>query len=385
VIARLLVASLLLPVLLTPGAALAAKPKPPTEVVLTDVEAPPACEWRRSVKRPDATPSLYCPDGDKGLRYARKPQGFGVTTLPDARAGDPKAMNILGVYFFTTEPPVQNAATGQDWLVKAAAAGSVDATFNLGVALTDGKALTKDPAAAAGWFRKAADLGDGQAMINLAGQLLSGETGAADDAEALRLVKAATALNLPEADYDLAMMTSLGRGVPRDQPAALDLFRKAAEGKSAAAAWRLALAYQAGDGVEADPEAALTWMRKAEGRGIALAIVILDLNRLMLGARAPAVIGEDARKGDGKAQMTLGLMLLDGKGVAKDPALAAKLFRAAADQGYPLAATLLARQYADGVGVERDPLQALAWYRKGLARGYAEPWAAFTGMRTAKD
>lgn len=383
--ARLFVASLLLPMLLTVSPAQAAKPPPPTEVVLTDVEAPPACEWRRSARRPDATPSLYCPDGERGLTYARKPQGFTVATLPDARAGDPQAMNTLGVFFLTTAAPVQNAATGQDWLVKAAAAGSVDAAFNLGVALTDGKALPKDPAAAAGWFRKAADLGDGQAMINLAGQLLSGETGAADDAEALRLVRAASALNLPEADYDLAMMTSLGRGVPRDQPAALDLFRKAAEAKSAAAAWRLSLAYEAGDGVEADPEAALTWMRKAEGRGIALAIVILDLNRIMLGGRAAATIGEQARKGDGKSQLTLGLMLLDGKGVAKDPALAARLFRAAADQGYPLGATLLARQYADGVGVERDPAQALAWYRKGLARFYADPWAAFTGMRSGKD
>lgn len=383
-IARLFVAGLLLSVLLTPVAALAAKPKPASDVVLTDLEAPPACEWRRSAKRPDATPSLYCPDGDKGLAYARKPDGFSVTTLPAARAGDPGAMNTLGVFFLTTTAPVQNAAMGQDWLTKAAAAGSREAAFNLGVAFTDGKVLTRDPAAATSWFRKAAELGDGPAMINLAGQLLAGETGAADDAEALRLVRAASALNLPEADYDLGMMTSLGRGVPRDQALALTLFRKAAEGKSAAAAWRLALAYEAGDGVAADPEAALAWMRKAEGRGVALAILILDLSPMMMGARAPALYAEQAKKGDGKAQMTLGLMVLNGKGVAKDPALAARLFRAAADQGYPLAATLLARQYADGVGVERDPMQALAWYRKGLTPFHTRTWAAFESMRTSK-
>jgi uncharacterized protein len=77
-----------------------------------------------------------------------------------------------------------------------------------------------------------------------------------------------------------------------------------------------------------------------------------------------------ARTGDVRAQVAVGLALLNGEGTANDPRSAAEWFRRAADSGDPEAQTQLGFLYTRGVGVQRDPVEAVRWFLRAAAWGY---------------
>lgn len=78
-----------------------------------------------------------------------------------------------------------------------------------------------------------------------------------------------------------------------------------------------------------------------------------------------------AEKGDADAQNELGVMYVQGQGVAQDYKLATIWLRKAAEQGIAMAQSNLGMMYHDGQGVEQDFQQALIWYRKAAAQGNA--------------
>ncbi|MCC7168258.1 MAG: sel1 repeat family protein [Rhodospirillales bacterium] len=69
------------------------------------------------------------------------------------------------------------------------------------------------------------------------------------------------------------------------------------------------------------------------------------------------------------AQFALGDILAQGKGVTMDLDEALVWFRRAANQGHVHAINNLGFAYASGTGVERDPVQAANWFRKGAQAG----------------
>lgn len=83
-------------------------------------------------------------------------------------------------------------------------------------------------------------------------------------------------------------------------------------------------------------------------------------------------IYRDANLGDPKAQLYLGSMYGNGKGVPLDHAEAAKWYRKAAEQGYAKAQWYLGRAYYNGAGLPRDYAEAEKWYRKAAGQGLAE-------------
>ena len=66
---------------------------------------------------------------------------------------------------------------------------------------------------------------------------------------------------------------------------------------------------------------------------------------------------------------TLGLKYLEGSGVRKNAAKAYRLFKQAADRGYPRAEYQLGILYRDGNGVAREKKEALKWLRLAAAWG----------------
>ena len=74
-------------------------------------------------------------------------------------------------------------------------------------------------------------------------------------------------------------------------------------------------------------------------------------------------------RGDARAEEALGALYDAGRGVAPDPARAAKLFREAALQGSGAAQLNLANLYLDGRGVQADPVLAYAWADAAAASG----------------
>lgn len=78
-----------------------------------------------------------------------------------------------------------------------------------------------------------------------------------------------------------------------------------------------------------------------------------------------------ARDGDAAAQRNLGLLYLDGLGVARDTEAAAACFRAAADQGNARAQANLGTLHLTGDGVRQSFPLALEWFLLAAEQGHA--------------
>jgi len=69
-----------------------------------------------------------------------------------------------------------------------------------------------------------------------------------------------------------------------------------------------------------------------------------------------------ADQGFAQAQVSLGGMYIDGKGVAQDNSEAVNWYRKAAEQGYADAQHRLGKSYAVGIGLPKDFVQAHMWF-----------------------
>ena len=78
-----------------------------------------------------------------------------------------------------------------------------------------------------------------------------------------------------------------------------------------------------------------------------------------------------AEQGHAEAQLMLGGMYADGRGVLKDDAEAVRWYRLAADQGLAVAQNSLGFMYANGEGVLKDDAEAVRWYRLAADQGDA--------------
>ena len=76
-----------------------------------------------------------------------------------------------------------------------------------------------------------------------------------------------------------------------------------------------------------------------------------------------------ALKGDASGQINLGLMYVNGQGVAQNYAKAFEWFSKAAAQGDASAQYNLGVMYANGQGIARNPALANEWYLKAANRG----------------
>ena len=83
-----------------------------------------------------------------------------------------------------------------------------------------------------------------------------------------------------------------------------------------------------------------------------------------------AHLQREAQAGDPEAQLQLGILYGRGDGVELDYEVAAKWFRAAADQGLPRAQFDMGVLYERGRGVQIDNTKAARWYLKAAEGGY---------------
>ncbi len=70
---------------------------------------------------------------------------------------------------------------------------------------------------------------------------------------------------------------------------------------------------------------------------------------------------ESAERGNSAAQFRIGMIYLQGNGVAQDYSEAAKWFREAAEQGNTSAQSMLGAIYATGLGVTKDHTRSYMW------------------------
>ncbi len=92
-----------------------------------------------------------------------------------------------------------------------------------------------------------------------------------------------------------------------------------------------------------------------------------DLAAVPAGA---ASLRQAALEGDGAAIYELASRSVDGRGLPRDTALAAKLFDRLAGAGYAPAQYRLGSQYEKGLGLVRDQEKARLWYGRAAMQGH---------------
>ncbi|MDB2407672.1 sel1 repeat family protein [Jannaschia sp.] len=202
----------------------------------------------------------------------------------------------------------------------------------------------------------------------------------------------------------LAERLIAGDGLLPDYGRAADLLRQAAEQGDAAAQNRLGQMLHAGLGVAPDPEGASRWLAAAAESGVpahlydyaavleasdptaaatlyeraadagfvaaetSLGVLLQEGRGVARDAVAARARYESAAKaGDMRAANNLGLLLVRGDGVAQDYERAAALFARAAEAGSRQGMTNLAVMYENGFGVPMDEARAAALYRLGAS------------------
>ena len=375
---------------------------------------------------------------------------------------DADAQCSLGFRYAEGKGIAKDYSKALKWVRKAAEQSQARAQYRLGHMYAEGKGVPQDDQEAVKWYRKAAEQGeaDAQHVIGL-GFLWCRK--AAEQGHA-------------EAQYRLGYMHDRGVGVPHDYQAAVKWYRKAAEQGHALAQYSLAALYERGLGATQDYVQAYVWLHlavaqddkndsepPAEERGLGvtqdyirayhglhdlhLAAVknskrkdslkrkmsphqlaegqklTFDLIRNKLHDRGfqswVQELHKQAESRDCVAQLELGVLSAQGRGVPRDLEKAVLWFRKVADEGdadealealfardiqaqaqcflavmcyLGLGVPLGEAQYRQGVREvgKNDHLQAFKWFRKAADKGHAEAQHSLgllhtTGKRIVRD
>lgn len=200
------------------------------------------------------------------------------------------------------------------------------------------------------WTKRAAEAGYLQAQTDLGALYMYGGKGVERDAAAAwKWFSEAAAQGSKEAELFLGDLQSRGEGVARDAEAAAEHWRRAAEAGIAEAQYRLGH-YLVGLGQKSDEGVA--WLQRAarDGAPDGVRAACCDLGYLY--ARGQAGLQVDAEKaahwyglaaerGEARAQLVYGLMLMEGEGIAQDAERGMAYIRMAAGQDYVPAIRML--------------------------------------------
>ncbi|MBC7916701.1 MAG: SEL1-like repeat protein [Rhodoferax sp.] len=262
------------------------------------------------------------------------------------------------------------------WLV-AAESGDADTRYHLGLIYEMGWSVAADADQAQHWYRSAAQQGDARAQLAL-GRVLE-KTGAF---EALDWYRKGAEQGDAEAQFALARNLSSGTLLPRDSLQGLAWYLRAAEQGHAAALVTVGglLAGDMGD-------VAMGCYERAAALGVAHAQYRVG-ERLLGAARSPDALQQAqqwlmlaARQGHAAAQCEIGLMCLEGRGMACDKQVGVDWLSKAAEQGEARAQWNLGSMYANGAaGLTRDIAKALQWCRLAADQEFAAAQATLGAL-----
>jgi len=290
--------------------------------------------------------SISCPDQSVRNDLAKK-----------AEKGDVSAQDALGSLDLSTCTGENDPAKGIELLQRAAAKGSVHAQLVLGAAYREGKSVPKDVKIAISWFEKAADTGDARARNDL-GIFYLGNGAVKDESRAAKDFLFAAEHDLPEAEYNVATMYDEGHGVEQSYELARKWYLKASEHRDAAAEYRLGMLCEQGLGGGINQADAMRWFKQAADHGSEDAQVRLGLKSA----------SQSLSLESGYFQYSIGLAMLNGKGVTKDETKAAGFLKKSAELGYPPAMVELGQLFASGRGVAKDEAKAVDYYQQAITR-----------------
>lgn len=221
-------------------------------------------------------------------------------------------------------------------LQKAAAAGSVEAMFDLSDCYYDGEGVDKNMALAIKWLQESADKGYALAQAALGTVYFEGMEGLEQNyalSEKYLLMAAEKGNNEAQAGLACLYVTM------EEYSKSMSWARKASQNNNPLACYMLGRLYNEGLGVESDMKEALKWFEKA------------------------------ADNGDADAQNLLGNAYANGDFVEQDKQKAFDYYQKAAAQGHSDGMWNLACAYSNGEGVPENMELAEEWLRKAADVG----------------
>jgi TPR repeat protein len=233
-------------------------------------------------------------------------------------------------------------------------------------------------------FREATDRlsrnpNDAPAMT-LLGELYNQGLGiVGDPARAAEWYRLAAARGDAHALLSLGLMALDGRGMPKDPAQGRAWLQQAADKGEPSAAFNMAL-INLSTGNQEDLVRAVGLLRKAAEAEIgdaqhALGVLYLQGRGVTRDpAEAARWFDKAARNGNLAGEVERAILLFNGEGVPANEVEAAKAFRRAAARGNAIAQNRLARLYAIGRGVPQNKVEAAAWHLAAAAQGLADTW-----------
>lgn len=299
----------------------------------------------------------------------------GAVTLQPANPSD-DGDAALGVARMALEKGDYKQALGI--FAKEAEAGRPAAVFALGYMHQQGLGLAKSAAVAQSFYRQAAQMGSIPAMYNLAALQLAQNP---QSSEGLHMLEKAAGLGSGRAALTLGRLIAEGPEAQKKTAEAEQWMRKAlaAPDTKDEAAFTLGILLDpALKGEAARAPEARTLLQESAAAGYQPAMLLMADIFIRDKATAPKAIEllrQASAKGAAEADYRLGVIALEGRLEASDPAKAAPLFQLAGERGHALACNQLATLHQEGKGVPADAAKAYEWFRKAAELGL--PMAQF--------
>ena len=326
-----------------------------------------------------------------------------------ADQGQMDAQNNLGVLYYYGLGVTQDYSQAVYWYRKAADQGQIDAQAGLGFLYYYGEGVTQDYSQAVYWSRKAADQGNVNSMYLLGKIYYKGLGVARDLKQAAYWYEKSAEKGEMDAQNAIAGMYADGEGVSEDHVKAVKWYTLAAEQGHFFSQNRLISYYTEGTHISRDYTKAAYWCAKVSEYVVDADenIIKAAVNDIFI-AKAQCQLGYfyenglgvpqnyeqaialywksiETRSLGGEPYFRLGACYEDGRGVAKDELKAMRLYKMAADNNYPAAATVLGDMFY------RDCLYepAAEWYYNAVSydgKGtYMYGYFCENGLHVTKD
>lgn len=332
--------------------------------------------------------------------YEMEQQSSSAKIEAAATGEDPRAERLYRQaldYDFKSEDTPENKRKAVELYRQAAELGYPPAMFNLGVSYEEGDGVEADAAEANKWYILAADAGHPEAMFNLGNNYRIGRGVTQNYLRAFGLFKRAAEAGNTDALINLGVAYERGEGTAADPERAVECYKRGAIEGSTAAAYNLALCYRSGVGTPASEDLFRYWLEKAAAGGAEEAAGLLGEVKKGSGgaeelyaracdydygtngvkkdkAMAARLYRQAADMGYAPAQLNLGVACEYGEGVARDLKEAVKWYTLAAEAGNAMAQCNLGYCYYSGSGVPREPNKAIVWYRRAADNGSARAY-----------
>jgi TPR repeat protein len=303
-----------------------------------------------------------------------------------AEQGFAAARNNLGVLYQLGQGVPLDFKEALKWYRLAAQQGFALAQYNLGLMYAEGQGVKQDYVEARLWYQQAAEQGNAAARKKLGALAIVGKEENSQDRDSLPSVRQSAAGGSEKPATVAGPVAKTVPPVSKETPTPARQFVAAVNKKSVDSPPVIPAAPQtvrepltvtqlsvpskpapaAPEVKNVSPPAAESSPSKQASSG-AQEIPVVTREKSLIDQE----VRQSAERGSAEAQNKLGILYLNGQGVAKDYREALHWFLLAVNQGFAPAQNELGYMYFTGEGVTTNYAEAFVWFRLAAEQGYA--------------